>query len=131
MLPASACSFFAIVSGLSMRTSTVPAATSWPRTTGISATRPSTRAAMSNRVASTSPCTIRGCGRTRYQIDKAATKAITRPTMIDESQVDEGGRCLVTSLDGGSGVLCLCTSGFGISIAHSPQLNAACWYQQI
>jgi hypothetical protein len=36
-----------------------------PRSTGISATRPSTRAAISNRVASTSPCTNSGSPRSR------------------------------------------------------------------
>src|SRR5262245_15738230 len=36
----------AIVSGLSILTSTAPAATFWPRTTGLSATRPPTRAAV-------------------------------------------------------------------------------------
>jgi hypothetical protein len=80
---------------------------------------------MSNRVASTLPCTGRGCGRARYQIEKAATKAITRPTMIDGNPVGEGVGFLVTSLDGGSGVPCLWTSGFGISIAHSARPKAA------
>src|SRR5262249_44545673 len=60
----------AMVSGLSIRTNTAPAATFCPRKTGISPTRPSTRAAMSSRVASTSPCTSSGWGRTRYQIDR-------------------------------------------------------------
>ena len=52
--------------------------------------RPSTRAAMSNRVASTSPCTSSGCGRTRYQIDSPATAATTSPTMIEGAR---SGRC--------------------------------------
>ena len=76
------CACLAIVSGLSILTSTAPAATFWPRTTGISATRPSTRAAMSSRVASTSPCTSSGTGRTRYQIDRLAMTAMTTPTII-------------------------------------------------
>src|SRR5215831_16512197 len=59
-------------------------------------TRPSTPAIMSNRVASTLPCTSRGGGRARYQIDKAAGKAITRRTMID-GRVGEGIGFLVTS----------------------------------
>src|SRR5215831_3098170 len=96
-LAASACSFFAIVSGLSMRTRTALAATSWPRTTGISATRPSTRAAMSNRVASTSPCTRRGCGRTRYQIDRPTIAAMTRPKMSNGRRLG-GARRLAASL---------------------------------
>jgi len=56
---------------------------------GISATRPSTRAAMSNRVASTSPCTSRGCGRSKYHIDNVATTATTTPTMIAGRRVGE------------------------------------------
>jgi len=88
-----------------IRQDAAPAATSWPRMTGISATRPSTRAAISNRVASTLPCTSRGCGRARYQIE-AATKAITTPTMIDGSPVGEGVGFLVASLGGGSGMPC-------------------------
>src|SRR5262245_2419715 len=85
---------------------------------------------MSNRVASTSPCTSSGCGCTRYQIDKAVTKAITEPTRIDGSQVGAGGGCLATST-GGSGACiwasgCVWASGFGISIAHSARLKAAC-----
>ena len=91
-LAASACSCLAIVSGLSIRTSTAPAATFWPRSTGISATRPSTRAAMSKRVASTSPCTSRGSGRTRYQIDRPAMAATTKPTMMEGIRVGAGGR---------------------------------------
>src|SRR6516165_5795954 len=91
-------SFLAIVSGLSMRTSTAPAATSCPGTTGMSATRPSTRAAMSRRVASISPCTSRGCGRTRYQIDKTATAATTTPTMIEGSRVGEDGHFFNSAL---------------------------------
>src|SRR5215471_3486151 len=80
---------------------------------------------MSNRVASTSPCTSSGCGCTRYQIDKPVTKAITTPTAIDGSQVGEGGGCFLTS-PGGAGAPCVWTSGFGISIAYSARLNAAC-----
>src|SRR6516162_6379621 len=83
-----------------MRASTAPAATSWPRSTGISATRPSTRAAMSRRVASTSPCTSNGSPRTRYEIDRLATAATTRPTMMDGMRVEAGacflGACFAT-----------------------------------
>jgi len=79
---------------LSIRTSTAPEATSWPRCTGISATRPSTRAAMSRRVASTSPCTSSGSDRTKYQIDNPATAATTMATMIAGAREGTGGRAL-------------------------------------
>jgi hypothetical protein len=99
ILAANACSFFAIVSGLSMRTSIAPATTSWPSFRGISATRPSTRAAMSNRVASASPCTSRGCGRTKYQTDRPTTAAITTLTMMDETMADGDARSFDASCD--------------------------------
>src|SRR5262245_26842917 len=118
-LAATACSFFAIVSGLSIRTSTVPAATSWPRTTGISATRPSTRAAMSSRVASTSPCTSKGWGRTRYQIDKDATAAITRPTIMAGIRV-EAGALLFGVSNGCFGSASICSAGVLMSIRAAP-----------
>src|SRR5262249_18168360 len=124
ILAASAWSFFAIVSGLSIFTSTAPAATSCPRTTGMSATRPWPPAAMSSRVASPSPCTSRGSPRTRYQIDSAATAAATTPTMMDGTRVGAGGGRLGASLDGGggapslggSGAAGVRASGVGISI---------------
>src|SRR5262249_55125968 len=59
---------------------------------------PSTRAAISNRVASTSPCTSSGCGRTRYQIDKAATTATTPPTTIAGRRVGEGANFFDSAL---------------------------------
>src|SRR5262245_33836634 len=110
-----------------MRTSTALSATSWPRTTGTSATRPSTRAAMSNRVASASPCTSRGSGRTRYQIDKAATATITTPTMMDGTRVDEDDAFFIGALTtalGSSDAARAWMSGFGISIAHSAELKS-------
>ncbi len=69
-------------SGLSIVTRTCPAATSLPRWTGRSATRPSTRAAMSTRVASASPWTRSGCGWTRYQSDRPTIAAIESATMM-------------------------------------------------
>ena len=47
---------------------------------------------MSSRVASTSPCTSRGSGRTRYQIDRPAMAATTSPTMMEGIRVGAGGR---------------------------------------
>src|SRR5262249_32367267 len=47
---------------------------------------------MSKRVASTSPCTSRGWGRTRYQIDRPATAMTTRPTMSDGRRLGGAGR---------------------------------------
>src|SRR5262245_51255245 len=119
ILAAIACSFFAIVSGLSIRTSTAPAATSCPRPTGISATRPSTRAAMSSRVASTSPCTSKGWGRTRYQIDKDATAAITRPTIMAGIRV-EAGALLFGVSNGCFGSASICSAGVLMSIRAAP-----------
>src|SRR5262249_45606610 len=99
-----------------IRQDAAPAAASWPRMTGISATRPSTCAAMSNRVTSTSPCTSRGCGGARYQIDKAATKVastsrLARPTkqrarLASVTEIfARTRRCRALSLTGGWGVL--------------------------
>src|SRR5262249_15484215 len=118
-LAANAWSFFANVSGLSMRTSNAPAATSWPSFTAISATRPSTRAAMSNRVASASPCTSRGCGPTKYQADRPTTAAITTPTMMDETLVDDDARSFGTSC-GCADWVSVCMADVGVSIPASP-----------
>jgi hypothetical protein len=114
----------AIVSGLSILTSTVPAAMSWPRATGMSATRPSTRAAMSSRVASTSPCTSSGSPRTRYQIDRPAMTAMTTATIADGIRVEAGG-CAFGASFGGSGAACAGASGVGVSIATSADLVAS------
>jgi hypothetical protein len=62
--------------------SVAPAATSWPRTTGIFARRPETRAAISIRVLSASPCTSKGSGRARYQIANPIMAIKTIPVMI-------------------------------------------------
>src|SRR5262249_34731574 len=83
---------------------------------GISWTRPSTRAAMSNRVASTSPCTSRGSPRTRYQIDRMATAAATTPTMMAGAK---GGvaACFFGATGGGcgaGGVAPLCAGGASV-----------------
>src|SRR5215468_2112378 len=99
ILAASPCSFFAIVSGLSMRTRTAPAATSWPSFTGISATRPSTRAAMSSCVASTTPWTNSGDGHIRYQIDRAEMATATTPTMMDRTRLGRDALFFDTSGD--------------------------------
>jgi hypothetical protein len=103
--------------GLSIRTSTALASTFWPRITGTSPTRPSTRAAMSNRVASTSPCTSRGWPRTRYQIDRVATAAMTTATMRDGMRPEVGARGLGVS-DGGSG-------GGGVARAGAASVRAS------
>src|SRR5262245_32045897 len=108
-LAARACASFATVSGLSIRTSTAPASTFCPRTTGISATRPSTRAAMSSRVASTSPCSSSGAGRTRYQMESEAIAMTTIARMTAGAYVSaERGRAgcaafSATSGEGGAG----------------------------
>jgi hypothetical protein len=94
---------------------------------------------MSNRVASTSPCTSSGCGRTKYQIERPATAAITKPTMMDGKRLGGGAR-LAASLSFLTGSLralgaampasdtSLCAkgatrSGVGVSIAHSAKLG--------
>src|SRR4051794_12771140 len=99
-LPATACSRLAMFSGLSIRTSTAPAATFSPRVTGMSATRPSMRAAMSSRVASTSPWTSSGCGRTRNQIESPAMTATMTPTMMEETRLARGALSPGAARDG-------------------------------
>src|SRR5262245_29241964 len=47
---------------------------------------------MSNRVASTSPCTSRGSPRTRNQMDSAATAAMTTATIMNGMRSAAGAR---------------------------------------
>ena len=104
------------VSGLSILTSTAPAATFRPRSTGISATRPSTCALMSSRIASTSsssPCTNNGSPRGRYQIDRPATARTTSVARLD------AGACLLGVSFGGSGAMCAWVSAVGASIRYN------------
>src|SRR5690348_10582598 len=79
---ASASWYLARSSGLSIRTRIAPAVTSWPRLTGIRATRPSTRAAISVRVLSASPWIIRGGGTARYQAEAAMIPMTRRATTM-------------------------------------------------
>ena len=80
-------SFLASVSGLSILTSTAPAATFWPRSTESPDASIDPRGEV-DRVASTSPWTSSGSGRTRYQIDRPAT---ARPPGDDDLR-DTTGR---------------------------------------
>src|SRR5262245_25439643 len=130
---------------LSGGTSTALAGTSCPRATGTSPTRPSTRAAISSRVASTSPCTSSGSPRRRYQSDSPTTAAAITPTMMDglrEGACSFGGSgsarfsgsggggagcgsgCGGAAGDAGSGrfsgVVLLGAGGVGMSIWSSP-----------
>src|SRR5262249_20330673 len=82
-----------------------------PRSDGLSPPLPSTRAAMSNRVASTSPCTSRGSGRTRYQIDRPATAAMTRPTMMEGARAGRGRLSSVGAFFACGGALCVAALG--------------------
>src|SRR5260221_7345979 len=121
ILAAWACSCFAIVSGLSILTSTAPDATFCPRSTGISPTLPSTRAAMSDRLASTSPCTSRGSGRTRYQIERPATAAMTRATMMEGARAGRG-RVSVAGFFAGSDSRCVAAPGVDSFISNPTAL---------
>ena len=85
---------------------------------------------MSRRVASTSPCTSSGCGRTRYQIERTATAATTTPTITEGRRPETGGDFLAASWSatigsrGGEGAAPCLASGGGISIARFPKLVA-------
>ena len=65
-----------------MTSRVAPAATFWPRATAIFSRRPETRAAMSMRVLSTSPCTSSGSERARYQIASPIMAKKMTPVMI-------------------------------------------------
>jgi hypothetical protein len=90
----------------------------------MSATRPSMRAAMSSRVASTSPWTSIGCGRTRNQIESPAMAATMTPTMMEGTRPARGALSPGAGRDGGgeggSGTSAGWASARGVCIPQLP-----------
>src|SRR5215469_289573 len=74
---------------------------------------------MSNRVASASPCTSSGSGHTKYQTDSPTTAAITTPTIMDETRMNDDARSFDASC-GCPDLTSVCVTGVRVFILASP-----------